>query len=136
MSVYNQAQVVVIVDGVEQKGLAEGDSIVVSRAGQGSTVTAPGAGDTRGSTSYAADRTGTISITYKDTSESITAIKLIDIAQSLGQAVPIDIFVKGGSGDLVNCFGCSVQNLGDKTTGGPVHSQRTVIFNVERIDEV
>ncbi len=134
MGVYNQAQVAVIVNGVEQRGLAEGDSIVISRTGQGSTVSPPGAGDTEGSTSYSADRTGTISITYKNTSESLEALELLDIAQSLGQAIPFVIFIQTGNGKPVLCKGCSIQNLGDKTTGGPVHGQRTVVFNSTRID--
>ena len=134
MGVYNQAEVAVIIDGVEQRGLAEGDSIVVSLTGQGSTVSPPGVGDTDGSTSYAIDRTGTISITYKNTSEALTVIDTNYISQSLGQAVPFVILIQTGSGKPIFCKGCSIQNPGDKTTGGPVHGQRTVIFNSTRID--
>ena len=135
MGVYNQAEVAVIIDGVEQRGLAEGDSIVVSLTGQGSTVSPPGVGDTDGSTSYAIDRTGTVSITYKNTSETLTAIDALYISQSLGQAVPFIILIQMGSGGKpIFCNGCSIQNTGDKTTGGPVHGQRTVVFNSTRID--
>ena len=136
MTIYNQSSVSVFVDGVEQKGLADGDSIVVSYSTEYSTVTPAGAGSPNGSLSLASDRSGTITITYRNVSESLEFIRGIKTAQELGTFTPIDIVVAGGSQDFVNAFTCSLQSMGDMTTGGNVHGSRSVIFNSIRITEI
>ena len=136
MAIYNQSSVSVFIDGVEQRDLADGDSIVVSYSTEFSTVTPAGAGSQNGSLSLAADRSGTITITYRNVSESLTFVRSIKTAMELGTFIPIDIVVAGGSQDFVNAFDCSLQTMGDMTTGGPVHGNRTVIFNATRITEI
>ena len=136
MTIYNQSSVSVFIDGVEQRDLADGDSIVVSYSTEFSTVTPAGAGSQNGSLSLAADRSGTITITYRNVSESLTFVRSIKTAMELGTFTPIDIVVAGGSQDFVNAFDCSLQTMGDMTTGGPVHGNRTVIFNATRITEI
>ena len=136
MTIYNQSSVSVFIDGVEQRDLAEGDSIVVSYSTDYSTLTPAGAGSQNGSLSLATDRSGTITITYKNVSESLELVRSLKTAQELGIFTPVDIIVAGGSQDFLNAFKCSLQTMGDMTTGGPVHGNRAVIFNSTRITEI
>jgi hypothetical protein len=102
MTIYNQSSVSVFIDGVEQRDLAEGDSIVVSYSTDYSTLTPAGAGSQNGSLSLATDRSGTITITYKNVSESLTFVRGLKTAQELGIFTPIDIIVAGGSAVIFN----------------------------------
>jgi len=136
MAAYNQKRISVLIDGVAQQELTEGDSVVVSQSQDTSSITPPGVGATRGTTSIANGRTGTITLTYKSVSPSLKLIRALQIAQQEGVSLPIDILINDPSGVVVNAFGCSIQNQGDITTGGPQHGTQAVVFGCERIDTI
>ena len=136
MSIYNQRNVSVLIDGVEQKDLAEGDSIVASYSTEYATIKPAGAGSNNGSISLATDRSGTITISYKNVSESLKTIDGIKASQELGVFVPVNITIAGGSQDFLTAIGCALQTKGDFTTGGPEHGTRSVTFIATRIEEI
>ena len=129
--IYNQAVVTAILDGVPQTGLADGDSIRVNFPTDNSTVTPPGVGSRRGSTSFALDQSGTVEIDYKTSSLSLDFPLQLYKKQKQGLATTFDMYVVDGSGRNYNLYGCSVQSIGTPTFGGKVEQLQTIIFAFE-----
>ena len=129
--IYNQAIVTALLDGVPVTGLADGDSIRITFPTDSTTVTAPGVGSRRGSTSFALDKSGTVQIDYKTSSLSLDFPLRRYKAQQSGLATTFDGYIIDGSGRAYNLDGCSIQSIGVPTMGGKVEQIQTITLTFE-----
>lgn len=129
---YNQALVTVLADGVPQLGINEGDAIRVIPNAESSALTT---GVYETSTSFSTDNSGTFEIDYKPGSLSLIQLKRLHRNQKTFRARIFDIELITGVGDPVSLQGCSIMDIGTTTTAGKVMQPRTVVFNVQKVDE-
>ncbi|MPW31957.1 hypothetical protein F9L16_23670 [Agarivorans sp. B2Z047] len=129
---YNQALTVVIVDLIPQVGLFEGDPIRLIPNEEGSAITT---GTYESTTSFSTDQSGQLEVDYKPGSASLIQLKTLWRNQKTFRAKTFSIQLVTGVGEPVSLQGCSIQSIGQSTTGGKVQQVKTVIFNIEKITE-
>lgn len=130
---YNQALVVNLIDGIPAVGIHEGDAIRVIPNPDSTALTT---GPYETSTSFSTDKSGSYEIDFKPGSITLLQLRKKHRDQKTFRAKTFDCQIVTGVGDPVSLKGCSIKDIGQTTTGGKVMQGRTVVFNVEKIDEL
>lgn len=127
---FNQALVVVLVDGVPMRDFMSGDAVRINRNTEGSSLEV---GLDKATTTFSTDQSGTIELDMKGTSISLEKINRLDKAQKTAAAKLFSVMIMTSAAEPIRAEGCSISSPGNISTGGKQASARTVVINCEKI---
>lgn len=125
---YNQAATAVTVDGVAGSDFADEFAIKVTFPDDLSETIF---GLDKASTSFSADKTVELTISYKPTSKMNDQFYLLYINQVKGQARHFDISCATGVNERLAFHRCGVKNPGNIESGGKTQVMREVVLSCE-----
>lgn len=126
----NQAFCTVVGNGSADVDHMSGDSIRIIPNAEGSAMEVGFDGPT---TVFSTDQSGTFEQDFKATSPSLDKYTTLWLAQKTYGARLISIQVITSANQSIRLEGCSIQNIGQISTGGKAASAQTVVFNVQKI---
>lgn len=127
---YNQSDVAVVMDGSEDVGHMEGDSVRLIPAGGAAAIDNGYDGAT---TSFSSVQSGTFEQDFSQTSESIDKYELLWALQSTGRGRLFNGMYSTATGAKYNLLGCSILSTGTAASGAAKGSGQTVVLNVTKI---
>lgn len=126
----NQAFCTVVANGSANVGHFSGDSIRVIPNAEGSAMDI---GFDSATTVFSTDQSGTFEEDFEGTSPSLDKYILLWKAQKTAAARLFSVQVITSAMQSIRLEGCSVQNIGQISTGGKASTAQTVVLNVQKI---